>query len=235
MVAAGITGRDVVCKIREPLSERLARTAGITRAAAAIRLAFGEVGPGAVWVVGCAPTALAEILTRNVEPGVRGRAAGRLRRRGGGQGRAAGQRAALGDQRVGEGRLGGRRGRGQRHAPGGRGAARSRPAARTAGQGPRGDPTAAGAGRPRQPGRGGRGRVPRAGVPAEGTAGPARGSRWRAVSSSCPSRRCGKRLPGWPPAVTGTWSRCRSCCPRRATPRATSRPRWPGSGPAIPG
>src|SRR6185312_8644087 len=57
--------------------------------------------------------------------GVRGRAAGRLRRRGGGQGRAAGQRAALGDQRVGEGRLGGRRGRGQRHAPGGRGAARS--------------------------------------------------------------------------------------------------------------
>ena len=68
MVAAGITGRDVVCKIREPLSARLARTAGITRAAAAIRLAFGEVGPGAVWVVGCAPTALAEILTRNVEP-----------------------------------------------------------------------------------------------------------------------------------------------------------------------
>lgn len=68
MVAAGITARDVVCKIREPLSERLARTAGITRAAAAIRLAFGEVGPGAVWVVGCAPTALAEILTRNVEP-----------------------------------------------------------------------------------------------------------------------------------------------------------------------
>jgi len=68
MVAAGITARDVVCKIREPLSERLARTASITRAAAAVRLAFGEVGPGAVWVVGCAPTALTEILTRNVEP-----------------------------------------------------------------------------------------------------------------------------------------------------------------------
>jgi precorrin-8X/cobalt-precorrin-8 methylmutase len=68
MVAAGITSRNVVCKIREPLSERLSRTAGITRAAAAIRLAFGEVGPGAVWVVGCAPTALAEILTREVEP-----------------------------------------------------------------------------------------------------------------------------------------------------------------------
>ncbi len=68
MVAVGITGCPVVCKIREPLTQRLARTANITRAAAAVRLAFGEVGPGAVWVVGCAPTALQEILTRGVEP-----------------------------------------------------------------------------------------------------------------------------------------------------------------------
>jgi precorrin-8X/cobalt-precorrin-8 methylmutase len=68
MVAAGITGCPVVCKIREPLTERLARTANITRAAAAVRLAFGAVGPGAIWVVGCAPTALQEILSRGVEP-----------------------------------------------------------------------------------------------------------------------------------------------------------------------
>jgi len=68
MVAAGITSRPVVCKIREPLTQRLARTANITRAAAAVRLAFGEVGPAAVWVVGCAPTALQEILSRGVEP-----------------------------------------------------------------------------------------------------------------------------------------------------------------------
>jgi precorrin-8X/cobalt-precorrin-8 methylmutase len=68
MVAAGITGCPVVCKIGEPLTARLARTAGISTAAAAVRLAFGEVGPGAVWVVGCAPAALAEILTRGVEP-----------------------------------------------------------------------------------------------------------------------------------------------------------------------
>jgi precorrin-8X/cobalt-precorrin-8 methylmutase len=68
MVAAGITSVPVVCKIKEPLTQRLARTAGITRAAAAVRLAFGEVGPGAVWVVGCAPTALQEIMTRDVEP-----------------------------------------------------------------------------------------------------------------------------------------------------------------------
>ena len=58
----------VVCKIREPLTQRLARTANITRSAAAVRLAFGQVGPGAVWVVGCAPTALYEILARDVEP-----------------------------------------------------------------------------------------------------------------------------------------------------------------------
>jgi precorrin-8X/cobalt-precorrin-8 methylmutase len=67
-VAAGITGCPVVCKIGEPLTARLARTAGISAAAAAVRLAFGEVGPGAVWVVGCAPAALTEILNRGVEP-----------------------------------------------------------------------------------------------------------------------------------------------------------------------
>jgi precorrin-8X/cobalt-precorrin-8 methylmutase len=68
MVAAGITGCPVVCKIGEPLTARLARTAGISAPAAAVRLAFGEVGPGAVWVVGSAPAALTEILTRGVEP-----------------------------------------------------------------------------------------------------------------------------------------------------------------------
>ena len=68
MVAAGITGCPVVCKISEPLAQRLARTAGISRAAAAVRLAFGEAGAGAVWVVGGTPAALQEILSRRVEP-----------------------------------------------------------------------------------------------------------------------------------------------------------------------
>ncbi len=68
MVAVGITGREVLCKISEPLTVRLSRTIGITRSAAAVRLAFGEAGPGAVWVVGCAPTALTEILSRDVQP-----------------------------------------------------------------------------------------------------------------------------------------------------------------------
>jgi precorrin-8X/cobalt-precorrin-8 methylmutase len=68
MVAAGITGSPVVCKVGEPLTHRLSRTASISRAAAAVRLAFGDTGPGAVWVVGGSPDALAEILSRRVEP-----------------------------------------------------------------------------------------------------------------------------------------------------------------------
>jgi len=68
MVASGITSYPVICKIGDSLAARLARTVGITVSAAATRLAFGEAGPGAVWVVGCAPTALEEILRRDVSP-----------------------------------------------------------------------------------------------------------------------------------------------------------------------
>jgi precorrin-8X/cobalt-precorrin-8 methylmutase len=68
MVAAGITGCPVICKINEPLTQRLSRTASITRAAAAVRLAFGEAGPGAVWVVGGGHAALTEILSREADP-----------------------------------------------------------------------------------------------------------------------------------------------------------------------
>lgn len=68
MVAAGITARESVCLIDDPGAARMARAAGITRSAAAVRLAYAEVGPGAVWVVGCAPTALEEIVRRRVRP-----------------------------------------------------------------------------------------------------------------------------------------------------------------------
>lgn len=68
MVAAGIPAEVTICKARESLTERLARTAGIARAAAAVRLAFGEAGPGAVWVVGSEPVAIYEILSRKTEP-----------------------------------------------------------------------------------------------------------------------------------------------------------------------
>jgi precorrin-8X/cobalt-precorrin-8 methylmutase len=68
MVAVGITTYPVTCKSEEMLTVRLARTAGISPAAAAVRLAFGEAGPGAIWVVGGEPAALGEIMARNVEP-----------------------------------------------------------------------------------------------------------------------------------------------------------------------
>ncbi len=63
MVAAGITTRDVVCRVKDASASD-----GLTRTAAGIRLAYEQVGPGAVWVVGNAPTALFEILALDVQP-----------------------------------------------------------------------------------------------------------------------------------------------------------------------
>ncbi|WP_027661133.1 precorrin-8X methylmutase [Salinispora fenicalii] len=68
MVAAGITGRATVCPVAEPGTARLARQAGITRSAAAVRIALDRVGPSAVWVIGCAPTALIELLALDARP-----------------------------------------------------------------------------------------------------------------------------------------------------------------------
>ncbi len=68
MVAAGISGYPVICKSGDTLTARLARTASISLPAAAVRLAFGQAGPGAIWVVGCEPAALSEIMARNVQP-----------------------------------------------------------------------------------------------------------------------------------------------------------------------
>jgi len=68
MVAAGITAKDTLCLVGDPATAQMARAANITRSAAAVRLAYAEVGPGAVWVVGCAPTALAELVRRRVDP-----------------------------------------------------------------------------------------------------------------------------------------------------------------------
>ncbi|KWV30706.1 MULTISPECIES: precorrin-8X methylmutase [Micromonospora] len=70
MVAAGITraGREIVCPVAEPAAAALARRSGLTRSAAAVRIALERVGPGAVWVVGCAPTALVELITVGAAP-----------------------------------------------------------------------------------------------------------------------------------------------------------------------
>src|ERR1700729_803658 len=67
-VAAGIPGYPVICTSEDSLTARLARTAAISRPAAAVRLAFGQAGPGAIWVVGCAAEAVAEIISRDVQP-----------------------------------------------------------------------------------------------------------------------------------------------------------------------
>lgn len=63
MVAAGITARAVVCRVRDAVPRP-----GLTRSAAGIHAAFADVGPGAVWVVGCAPTALTALLELGVRP-----------------------------------------------------------------------------------------------------------------------------------------------------------------------
>jgi precorrin-8X/cobalt-precorrin-8 methylmutase len=68
MVAAGITGREAMCLVSDPRARELSERLGITRSAAGFRLAAEEVGRGAVWVVGNAPTALFELLGLDVAP-----------------------------------------------------------------------------------------------------------------------------------------------------------------------
>jgi precorrin-8X/cobalt-precorrin-8 methylmutase len=68
MTAAGITAREAICRIGDRRAAALTRVLGITRAAAGVRVAGGEVGPGAVWVIGTAPTAVEDLLTRGPAP-----------------------------------------------------------------------------------------------------------------------------------------------------------------------
>jgi precorrin-8X/cobalt-precorrin-8 methylmutase len=62
MAAAGITRREALVPLTDPRTAQRAAADGTTRSAAAMRLAAAEVGPGAVWVVGNAPTALVALL-----------------------------------------------------------------------------------------------------------------------------------------------------------------------------
>jgi precorrin-8X/cobalt-precorrin-8 methylmutase len=68
MVAAGITGRQTLCLVSDPRAQALSEQLGITRSAAGFRVAAEEVGKGAVWVVGNAPTALFGLLALDVAP-----------------------------------------------------------------------------------------------------------------------------------------------------------------------
>lgn len=68
MVAAGITACETLCLVADPCVKDLSERLGITRSAAGFRLAAEEVGPGALWVVGNAPTALFELLELDAAP-----------------------------------------------------------------------------------------------------------------------------------------------------------------------
>jgi precorrin-8X/cobalt-precorrin-8 methylmutase len=67
MVAAGITSVAAVCRVKQATSED-SQAAGLTRSAVGMRLALQEVGKGAIWVIGNAPTALEELLKLDTEP-----------------------------------------------------------------------------------------------------------------------------------------------------------------------
>jgi precorrin-8X/cobalt-precorrin-8 methylmutase len=62
MVAAGITAYPSTCLVGTAEAAELAAAAGLTRSAAAIRLAAARVPDGSVWAIGNAPTALVELL-----------------------------------------------------------------------------------------------------------------------------------------------------------------------------
>lgn len=68
MVAAGITAGDPRALLADPRCADLAAAEGITRSAAAIRVAAGEAPAGAVWAIGVAPTALREVLRHDLRP-----------------------------------------------------------------------------------------------------------------------------------------------------------------------
>jgi len=68
MVAAGVPSREPLCFVSDPRTEKLSERLGITRSAAGFRIASEEVGTGAVWVIGNAPTALFELLEMDAEP-----------------------------------------------------------------------------------------------------------------------------------------------------------------------
>ena len=70
MVAAGITARTSLVLVGDLRTAESAASLGTTRSAAAMHLAADQVGPGAVWVVGNAPTALEAVvdLARRTRP-----------------------------------------------------------------------------------------------------------------------------------------------------------------------
>jgi precorrin-8X/cobalt-precorrin-8 methylmutase len=62
MLAAAVSSRPAVIGLDLPGVAELARSEGLTRSAAGVRLAAGQHPDGAVWAIGNAPTALTELL-----------------------------------------------------------------------------------------------------------------------------------------------------------------------------
>lgn len=63
MVAAGITRVEALCRVRTAVARD-----GLTRSAVALEEAAALAGPGAVYVIGCAPTALFRLLELDCAP-----------------------------------------------------------------------------------------------------------------------------------------------------------------------
>lgn len=68
MVAAGITATAATCGLDHPEAGDLAAERGLTRSAAGMLAAARDAGPGAVYVIGCAPTALFALLDADADP-----------------------------------------------------------------------------------------------------------------------------------------------------------------------
>jgi len=68
MVAAGVTAYPAACRVGDPDAAALAGERGLTRTAAAVLLAARDAGPGAVYAVGCAPTALRALVDAAPDP-----------------------------------------------------------------------------------------------------------------------------------------------------------------------
>jgi precorrin-8X/cobalt-precorrin-8 methylmutase len=68
MVAAGITGLRCRCGLDDPEADAFAAARGLTRSAAGLLAAAGTAGPGAIYVIGNAPTALFALLDADAAP-----------------------------------------------------------------------------------------------------------------------------------------------------------------------
>ncbi len=68
MVGAGITSVPTRCGLEDSRCADLAAARGLTRSAAGVTLAVEAAGPGAVYVIGNAPTALFALLDAEADP-----------------------------------------------------------------------------------------------------------------------------------------------------------------------